>query len=203
MCQRARVGERKKREEERLEKNKKRPRAESPQSAFYLSVILQNPFRSVPVDDQDYIGHITMQIDPSGAAAVASNNVDIDIAAADSSHHSCAPVSIRREVFEFGALPVATWLPRLDSPNALPGLLAALLGLASEADRPGGRRESKKFVLMERDEHSIAAATGLNFVFVQAHLFPFSISQTGMVPLAAVADVLGTSLDHVQVRFSE
>ena len=28
----------------------------------------------------------------------------------------------------------------------------------------------------------------------------FTNEQTGMVPLAAVADVLGTSLDHVQVR---
>lgn len=83
-----------------------------------------------------------MQIEPSGAAtAEANNDVDIDIAAADSSCDLPAPISIRREVFEFGALPVATWLPRLDSPNALPGLLAALLGLASEADRPGGRRE--------------------------------------------------------------
>lgn len=80
-----------------------------------------------------------MQVEPSGAAAAATSDVDIDIAAADSLLP--APVTIRREVFEFGALPVATWLPRLDSPNALPGLLAALLGLASEADRPGGRRE--------------------------------------------------------------
>jgi hypothetical protein len=91
-----------------------------------------------------------MQVEPSGAAAAAVTNddVDIDIAAADSS--ACggdlpAPVSIRREVFEFGALPIATWLPRLDSPNALPGLLAALLGLASEADMPGGRREFFEF----------------------------------------------------------
>ena len=85
-----------------------------------------------------------MQVEPSGAAAAATNDVDVEIAAADSCGGGDllpAPVSIRREVFEFGALPVATWLPRLDSPNALPGLLAALLGLASEADRPGGRRE--------------------------------------------------------------
>ena len=92
-----------------------------------------------------------MQVEPSGAAvAAATNDVDVDIAAADSCGGDLlpAPVSIRREVFEFGALPVATWLPRLDSPNALPGLLAALLGLASEADRPGGRREFEN-VLMD------------------------------------------------------
>ena len=92
-----------------------------------------------------------MQVEPSGAAvAAATNDVDIDIAAADSCGGDLlpAPVSIRREVFEFGALPVATWLPRLDSPNALPGLLAALLGRASEADRPGGRREFEN-VLMD------------------------------------------------------
>ena len=92
-----------------------------------------------------------MQVEPSGAAvAAATNDVDIDIAAADSCGGDLlpAPVSIRREVFEFGALPVATWLPRLDSPNALPGLLAALNGLASEADRPGGRREFEN-VLMD------------------------------------------------------
>ena len=93
-----------------------------------------------------------MQVEPSGvatiaaAAAATTSEVDIDLAAAGGSgggeNLRPAPVSIRREVFEYGALPVATWLPRLDSPNALPGLLAVLLGLASEADRPGGRRES-------------------------------------------------------------
>jgi hypothetical protein len=85
-----------------------------------------------------------MQVEPSGGLTAVSNDVDVDIAAADGGGGGLenAPLSIRREVFEFGALPVATWLPRLDSPNALPGLLAALLGLASEADRPGGRRES-------------------------------------------------------------
>jgi hypothetical protein len=94
-----------------------------------------------------------MQVDPSGVTAEANNDVDINIAAADSCGGDLlpAPVSIRREVFEFGALPVATWLPRLDSPNALPGLLAALLGLASEADRPGGRREFRSLFSGLRD----------------------------------------------------
>ena len=52
-----------------------------------------------------------------------------------------AAVAPRRVVVEYGGLPVAAWLPRLDSPAALPELLQGLLVHARGGGAPGAPRE--------------------------------------------------------------
>ena len=50
-----------------------------------------------------------------------------------------AALLVRREVVEHGALPVASWLPRLDSSAAVLTVLRALLARAAPPDGQGRR----------------------------------------------------------------
>ena len=70
-----------------------------------------------------------------------------------SHHHQRAPphtpmassapsaVCARRAVVELGGLPLAAWLPKLDAPSALPGLLDGLLARAAAGGGAGCARE--------------------------------------------------------------